>query len=620
MGVNSETRNLITCALLHLDPRISDKRAALNSILIEVSLFNFENPCSFDEIKNQIDTLVNQNNFLGDEVIRNSIEDCVKRKSVTDTEGNYLLSDKRRNSLQEAFTSSENNFQQVTKGLTERIELEINENLPADYPTKIAHIVRRVVAEEVYEFSIQLARENLTIEEMIFRLEESNPIKNIEDSLIEFLPQKRELFRKKIIGGIVDYFRDLPVELQEMLRLIHFNVLINQILGLDPSMVKMLRDFFSKRRLYLDTNVVLSYIFEGQLMHPIVLEVIQSTLDLQIQLLISPITLDEVRNQIGRSKKNYRLSQRIPIVELLAHSGDDAILATFSRLKHKQPSLRWDTFIQPFESLDETLLSYNILVEDKCFEDVPNHENFDAIRNRILESKPPYASESVINHDTSNCILIFLLRKVLPPDERGHIVWLMTIDRTLRHSQKRLVSSKLIPDPYCMQASDWGDIVLPAQSLLGFVFNDFIGYLAQSRLGAVVDSEFIHLNFLETIHDAEFDIDRLLILHPDQVKAILSSLQTNREAKSLLQDVLQEEDPGVKKALLLQFDELFNQAIEDTDPVKSIKEEKDQIINLLETRVENLTDSVRELSVRVEEAESTWEYRLSSWFKNLFKS
>ncbi len=620
MGVNSEIRNLLTCALLHLDPRIPDKRLALNSILIEVSLFNFENPCSYDELKAQIDALVIQKDFLGDEDIHNSIEDCIKRKSVAETEGNYLLSENRRNSLQEAFTSSENTFQQVTKGLKERIELEVNENLPDDYPEKIAHIVRRVITEEVYESSIQLARENLTIEEMIFRLEESNPIKNIEDSLLEFLPKKRELFRKKIVGGIVDYFRDLPIELQEMLRLVHLNVLINQILGLDPSMVKMLRDWFSKRRLYLDTNVVLSYIFEGQIKHPIVLEVIQSTLDLQIQLLISPITLDEIKSQIDRSNKNYQLSQRIPIVEILAHAGDDAILATFSRLKHSQPSLQWKTFIQPFESLEETLLSYNILVEDKGFEEVPNHENFDEIRKRILESKPPYASDNVINHDTSNCILIFLLREIYPPDERGQIVWLMTIDTSLRHSQKRLVSSKLIPEPYCMQVSDWGDIVRPAQSLLGFVFNDFIGYLAQSRLGAVVDSQFIQLDFLETIHDSEFDIDRLLILHPDQVKATLSNLQTNREAKTLLREAIQEEDPGVKKALLLKFDELFNQAIEDTDPVKSIKEEKDQKINLLETRVEDLSGTVMELSVRVEEAESTWGYRLSSWIKHLFKS
>ena len=76
----------------------------------------------------------------------------------------------------------------------------------------------------------------------------------------------------------------------------------------------------------------------------------------------------------------------------------------------------------------------------------------------------------------------------------------------------------------------------------------------------------------------------------------------------------------MKKALLLKFDELFNQAIEDTDPVKSIKEEKDQKINLLETRVEDLSGTVMELSVRVEEAESTWGYRLSSWIKHLFKS
>ena len=226
-------------------------------------------------------------------------------------------------------------------------------------------------------------------------------------------------------------------------------------------------------------------------------------------------------------------------------------------------------------------------------------------------------SENVIEHDSVNCALISLLREVYPPDERGQVVWLLTLDRSLRASQKRLHASEVISGPYCVQAQEWGEIVLPAQSLLGFVFDDFIGHLAQAKLGAIADPQVVQLDFLETIQDAGVDVDRLLRLHPDQVRATLVRLQTSREARTLVTSAVETEDESQKQAYQQRMQLMVDEAVEETDPVRCLKEEYDRKINLLRQRLEERNRKIAELDVRVASAESTWAFRVSAWIRQV---
>jgi hypothetical protein len=383
-------------------------------------------------------------------------------------------------------------------------------------------------------------------------------------------------------------------------------------------MVRLQREWFSKRRLYLDTNVVLGYIFQAQKRHAVVKEVITASLNIGIQLLISPMTLQELMSQVDRAKRNHLLTQKDPLVKALASHGDDAILATYLQLLREQPSLDWHAFINPFENLEETLLQYNILVEEEGFNEAKAHPDLAAIRNAISDSKPIFVSPNVIDHDSANCALILHLRQIHPPDERGQIVWLLTIDTSLRRAQRILHGSGRIQYPYCIQAADWGEIVLPSQNALGFVFNDFIGYLAQARLGAIAEPQIVQLDFLETIHDASVDVDRLLHLHPEQVRAALSTLQTNREVRFLLTEAAQAKNDEERKGYQLRFDTVLNQAIEETDPVKKATEEYARKIDVLQKHLELRDKEIAELNKRISTVESSIIFRLVAWLHKLF--
>lgn len=617
MNVDPKVRELLTCALLHLDPRIVDTRVALNSVLVEVALLTANRPSSLEELRAEIDRVVNQSDFLREEDLRHVVEDCTSRRTVVLHDEKYELSTGRARTLQEAFLCVDETRRRVRDGLIEGIELEIGKPLSSGQAPAICESIERALAARVYDLSLQLARQNLTMEEMLLQLEAVEALEDLERTLDAHVPPERQLLRQQIKRGIKNYFQDFPPELEEMLKLIHHNVLINQILNLDPSMVRVQREWFSRRRLYLDTNVVLAYLFEGQVLHSVVLEIVQATANLEVQLLISPVTLNEVNGQVSRGKRNYFQYERVPLVKSMAANGDDAILATFVQLSRKQPSLEWEAFIAPFDDLEEILLQYNILVESEGFDQAETSDKLSQIRREITRTKPSWVSENVIEHDSVNCALISLLREVYPPDERGQVVWLLTLDRSLRASQKRLHASEVISGPYCVQAQEWGEIVLPAQSLLGFVFDDFIGHLAQAKLGAIADPQVIQLDFLETIQDAGVDVDRLLRLHPDQVRATLVRLQTSREARTLVTSAVETEEESQKQTYQQRLQLMVDETVEETDPVRCLKEEYDRKINLLRQRLEEADREKAELETRVASAESTWAFRVFAWIRQV---
>jgi hypothetical protein len=617
MNVDPKVRELLTCALLHLDPRIVDKRVALNSVLVEVALLTANRPSSLEELQTEIDRVVNQRDFLREEDLRHAVEDCTSRRVVVLRDGKYELSTERTRTLQEAFLCADETRKRVREGLTESIELEIGSPLSPSLAHAICESIERALASKVYDLSLQLARQHLTMEEMLLQLDAVEPLEDLERALEAHVPPDRQLHRRQIRRGIRNYFQNFAPELEDMLKLIHHNVLINQILNLDPSIVRLQREWFSRRRLYLDTNVVLAYLFEGQVLHSVVLEIIRATANLGVQLLISPVTLEEVNRQVSRAKRNYFQYERDPLVRRVAANGDDAILATFVQLKSKQPSLDWEAFIAPFGYLEEVLLQYDILVEPEGLDQAAASDKLSQIRREIAEAKRPWVSENVIEHDSLNCTLISLLREVYPPDERGHVVWLLTIDNSLRVSQKRLQASSVLSGPYCAQAQEWGEIVLPAQSLLEFVFDDFIGHLAQAKLGAIADPQVVQLDFIETIRDAGVDVDRLLGLHPEQVRATLVHLQTSRDARALAVDSVRTEDKSQKQTYQQQLRMMIDEAVEETDPLRNFKEKYDRKINLLRQCLEERDRKIAELDARVASAESTWAFRVSNWIRRV---
>ena len=612
MENEQDIRILLTSELLNLNPRIIDKRTVLCEVLIEVALYRLGYPATNNKISDEVNNLVKQVDFQKPIDVEKIISGCIN-KTIIRRNDKFELSNKRKKEFDEVFFRMDLTLTEVKDGLIKSIETEIGDPIDNKLFEEIYSLLTRLLTQEIYEYSIQLARGNLTIEEMIIQLDSSEPNNTLSKELDNLVPNKRQLLKSQIIGGISNYFIELPDALRKMLHFIHSNIIINQILNLDPSLVKIQKEWFSKRRIYLDTNVVLSFFFESHPTHQVVCEIIKASKDLNVQLFISPATLKELNGQVEKAKNNYRLLQQKRITTFIASKGDDVILATFVNLWKRQPSIQWKSYISPFDNFEEILLHKDILTEKEGVIECQDDGKKQSIKKSIEESKSPFVSQNVIEHDTLNFLLICYLRQKYLPDTRGQVIWLLTLDRSLKKAQRILMGSGIINNPYCMQISDWGEIVLPVQSVSGYKFPDFIGYLAQARLGALADPEMIQLDFIETIRDAEIDIDRLWELPPNQVVTVLTSLQTDREARLLLTQNEKRLEKEEKKKQL-EFNSILDKAINETDPIHKLRDDYDREISILQKK---LNQSNEKLQAMRKQRENSLSYKLINFFSRI---
>lgn len=619
MPVDPDVRNLLTCVLLNLDARIVDKRAAIQSALVEASLFRIGHPADQEEISQELDRLVVQKSFLGSDELAHMMDDCQRRATITPIDGRFALAERTVETFKRAFAESDAVFRRVRDALIERIDLETLQPLDQSTGDALFSDLRQFLTERVYESSIQLARKTTSIDDIVVGFDAVDPVKRLDALVERYFPPERMLLRSQVRNAILDYVRSTPPDLLSMLKLIHHNVLVNQILCLDPGIVALYKAWFSRRRLYLDTNVVLASLCPSHRLHHVVEEVLTSSLRLGAQLFISPITKQELQAQVDRAKLNFRRMDRDPLIKRFAEHGDDAILSTFLALRRKQRSLDWDSFLAPFLTLDELLMERGILVEEEGFAEALASPLLPEIRRAVKDAKPGYATDAVIDHDATNCALVLHLRRGRPADERGQVVWLLTIDRTLRKSQRILWRAHKIEAPYCMHIADWGEIALPAQNLLDFVFADFVSYLAQARLGAVADPQIVQLDFLETITDAEVDVDALLRLQVGQVRAAITALQANRDARSLALLASRSEDPRERDESRGQLQLLINEAVEESDPLSHVRADYDRKLALLAERMSSKDADIASLEERLSRVQSNWGFRLAAWIDRIFR-
>jgi hypothetical protein len=586
-----DTETLLTCCLLQLDPRVEDKRLELHRNLIELALMEAGGPCGPEAITQSVDSIVGQSGFLP----------AVHTGAIQPVNGQYALADHRRAEIDEAVRADRDNRGRFARGLIERIEIEIVDSLDPRLAGEIPKLVDRMVRTVIYDNSLRIARDLVTIEDAVADLDRLDAWAEFQAALDDLAAPQDRLRRSLIRGGIQAYFRDLPSEAAHYLRSAHCALILNQMLSLDPRTQAVQQAWFAARRFYLDTNVVLACLCEGQDMHEAVREVVDATRRLGCQLLVSPTTLEELQGQVDRARWNYGRCKDDPRLRQLVAAGDDAILATYFRLRLRQPSLEWEPFIERYDAMEEVLFDeLGILVEDEWFEQACTSDRLPRIRSVVTSAKASWKSEQVIKHDALNCCLVYGLRGTYGPDERGQTLWLLTMDSTLRHVQRELVSSGEASSPYCLSVDDWGTIALSAVETLAFELDDFMAFLARSKLGALPQSEYVQLDFLETIRDAPLDVDRLLQLPPQHARRAIVRLQTDWETRKLLEDSAQAEDEGARAAFRGELDARVAEAVQQTDPLLDLRDRYDRRIALLNRNLEEKGERIRQLEDHVQ--------------------
>jgi predicted nucleic acid-binding protein/uncharacterized protein YecA (UPF0149 family) len=607
----SKISDLLSLSLFQLDPRVSSSKEVLWRSLVETAIYHKQKPLSKREVSSSVMSLLEQSGMCITDEVDRALENCVAIGSVTREDNLFRLTDIGLTNVDTMLNRARTDEQAFDNALVNCIASKLGYPLEQPEISVVTSLIKYVLEQMFSARGIQIeqlrTKDSLTLDAVLQAGTQYDPILAIKEKLKTVTVLLGQHAEELIISGIRDHFKELSTESKRYITYLYNKAFYHQILNLDPNLHAHQRQYFNNTRLYLDTNVLIPYLFEYDTKHKVTYELIEASKALGCQIMLSPATYEEMKTFISRTQALHSsLGEDIRVRTLLTETrrgrASNPILVTFSMKLKENPKLLWDNYIAPYLKLEDLLLQKSILVEHEEYDNVKTDANYDKVWHTIREIRYEDYPDRIVDHDADNFVLVHMLRQKHKPHPIGETVWLLSWDSNLCTAQRLLRYS--YPSPHYYILEDWGRILLPYQNINNFAFDDYIMYLVRSSLGVTIDIDGLDLDFLEPLHRPEFDIELLLSLDDaDYVADTLAAMQQNRQIRALAQQArtskTPEEAAPINRQLSLQLLETVSNA------QKSSKHEADQ-----------LAQKVQQLEVRLHQIQTRtiWQ-RLKAVFK-----
>lgn len=604
MNINITQAALLALELFRLNPNSKKGLKLIQQHLVEVALYI--NPK--DNSKNNIIKTCSE--LLGHEYILNEA-DCnlalltsVKSGRILKRGNNdYILADhvvKELISRNKEYSESQSSF---FIGLSENVGRKLNTVINPFAEPLLLGAVRDVIQQLFYDETIKFTSLLSAKKEIIAEFDEdSRSLDLLREKLIPFVSIQKNCSLDQTIGGIKYFLGNLNPKQQHYVGNLHRLTVYLQILNIDPHLQEIEKNSLEKMRLYLDTNVAISYLCEGCKNYRPVFDVLQASILLGVKLFVSPITLEESSNLIHEALQfsPYLKDGRIDkVLQASSSSIDNPIIEGFITQKRTHSNLSWEAYVSPFRNLEEYLLSYNVLVEKELSELIINDEHYNSVYKQVSSIKEG-KNDNIIIHDSSNFILINRLRKKYPGTPLGTSIWLITLDRKLPILDGLMHRSFSVP--HCRLVEQWGEVLINFQNVGKFLASDeYLTYLASQKLGALIPEDTLDLHIFESITNSEVVCEKILSLQPEIASAVIRDLQKDRESAELLEQL--KTTPKEKQGELL---ESFEQKISnfENNEIQAISQQYEDESNRLKKGIDELSEQLKALqSSREKDAE-----------------
>jgi len=538
-----KTPDLLALSLFQLDPRASSSKKALWRSLVETALYYEAKPLPKEQLYKAVTRLLEQPNADITREVDTALEGCIALGNVVADDAVLKLTDTGLARVDGLVKRAKSDEQSFDDGLANCIVSELGYPMRQHEILMINSAVKYALEEMFRTRGIEIERfrtkGSLTLDEALRAGAEYDPLVAIKTKL-EIVTR---LFGRdaegRILSGIRKHFRELNTESSRCVAFLYNKVFYHQILNLDPALHAQEREYFNKTRLYLDTNVLIRYLFEYGVQHKVGWELVEASKALGCQVMVSPATFEEMQRYISRTQTlhaslgNDKRIERL-LTETEPGKSSNPMLVTFFMKRKQNPELPWDNYLAPYLKLEDLLFQNSILVEYEEYDNVKTDKNYSKVWDTIRQIRYEWFPDAIVSHDADNLVLIHRLRQIHRPHPMGETVWLLSLDSNLCLAERYL--SKIYPSPYFYMLEDWGQVLLPYQGINNFAFEDYVFYLVKSSLGIAIAADGLDLDFLETLHRPEFDIDLLLSLgDPIYVAECLVTMQKNRDVRGLAQ-------------------------------------------------------------------------------------
>ena len=310
---------------------------------------------------------------------------------------------------------------------------------------------------------------------------------------------------------------------------------LTHILNVEPDLKKIQIKLLSKKRVYLDTNVIINLLFHSTPSAESISELIDETKKLKLKLIITEKTVFEFKTWLAKQEKRLK-KFKLPSSKLAEALGDfdsrdDQVLSDYSKELKKDPNLNSKKYCRKFYQV-ETLLSnkFGVTVEqdDKNLENLPD---FKKLQKSVSEHANGSKNDIIAFHDAYCMMRVRQLRATSGGDEIGPSAWFLSTDTTLTPSEKEIFPTTEIPSTILLDS--WFQIISTFISPLGAVHKTSIAFA--KFLSSYFDSKKLkvndYLNFVDALtDDSDFTLDQLKkIVGNDFIKQKLRRINQNRE-------------------------------------------------------------------------------------------
>ncbi len=381
------------------------------------------------------------------------------------------------------------------------------------------------------------------------------------------------------------------------------NFYILKLLGLDPKARALSKAAFSDSHMYLDSNVIITaFLSESRPYHSFK-EFYKIAKDIGIDICVSKITQDEIRNVIIYQQSIADTYNNIP--ESMEDQISDAFYETYKKSKEKDEKYTVDKLFSPFENLKNTLEdNFEISIEDEALYDtiLAQKKELEKIENVLQEKSKDIRnkekSKGTLNHDAFHFLLIKNKREETPK------TWFLTLDTSLPPASTEILEDDV--SPLCFTLDSWLQCIspfIPEDSIndFSFVFSNVFGseIFEFEQVYAVED--------FKIFTDVEIDAKKM----PKPMVEELASYIRNeiRKGRPYNEEVKKEIIYKLKKKFVELKERYFQVDIEKDKQIQELQQHLDKEIQRRKDTEQELKETVEKIPDIEQEVEKILEKR-----------
>jgi predicted nucleic acid-binding protein len=400
--------------------------------------------------------------FFGIKLEKEAAEEYLKqleKEGVIKAEnGKYFLQEERKSQIEtyskkalSVLSSCETNFlESVKRKKGEDISVENIEKLTNCLYQFITQLVSRYVA----------ATAKLIAKGTLTRISQSTGENLVDASVREISDVKLKEAAKTTL---MEWMRSPSEEFIEYLFLMRQNFLCVEVLNLDPQCRAIEREEFSKKRLFLDTNLLLSLIVKGEF-HTQTKKLVDNTRQLGCSVYVSRRTLEELNTVINRGKK---LVETIRATPKQLSKASNFFVRTYGTTLLTARAISASEYMSQFSDVEKLLNEIGVEVFDDEHEEIKELPEYSELVKRVQNCFVRYRGRiktvDVADHDAFNLLLVKTLRESETNPIMGPHAWFLSYDLTLSCADSLInrkfdFSERTSP---VMIAEVWNEIILP---------------------------------------------------------------------------------------------------------------------------------------------------------------